>query len=62
MTTDTVFFCSSCGNESRKWLGQCPGCGEWNTYAEQPAPPKKKKTVAVLRRNARAVPVTEAAS
>ena len=62
MTADTVFFCSSCGNESRKWLGQCPGCGQWNTYAEQPAPPKKKKTAAVPRRNARAVPVTEAAA
>ena len=59
---DTLFFCSACGNESGKWLGQCPGCGEWNTYAEQPAPPKRKKTTAVPRRNARAVPVTEAAS
>ena len=32
----TVFFCKSCGFESGKWLGQCPGCREWNTFAEAP--------------------------
>ncbi|HAG69011.1 MAG TPA: DNA repair protein RadA [Lachnospiraceae bacterium] len=31
----TVFFCSSCGYESSKWLGQCPGCREWNTFVEE---------------------------
>ncbi len=35
MKTKTVFFCRSCGNESPKWLGKCPACGEWNTYAEE---------------------------
>ena len=39
----------------------CPGCGEWNSYAEQPTAPRKKKGGAVPRRGARAVPVTEAA-
>ena len=33
----TVFFCKSCGFESTKWLGQCPGCREWNTFTEAPA-------------------------
>ncbi len=33
--TKTAFFCSSCGNESPKWLGRCPACGEWNTYVEE---------------------------
>lgn len=33
----TVFFCSSCGYESSKWMGQCPGCREWNTFVEEPA-------------------------
>ncbi len=33
--TKTVYFCRSCGNESSKWIGKCPGCGEWNTYAEE---------------------------
>lgn len=30
------FFCGSCGYESPKWLGQCPVCKEWNTFAEAP--------------------------
>ena len=32
----TVFFCKDCGFESVKWLGQCPGCHEWNTFVEEP--------------------------
>ena len=32
----TAFFCQSCGYESAKWLGQCPGCREWNTFVEEP--------------------------
>ncbi|MCQ2080991.1 MAG: DNA repair protein RadA [Lachnospiraceae bacterium] len=31
----TVFFCNSCGYESTKWMGQCPGCKEWNTFVEE---------------------------
>lgn len=30
------FFCTSCGNESLKWEGRCPACGDWNTMAEAP--------------------------
>jgi DNA repair protein RadA/Sms len=56
-----VFFCTSCGHESGKWLGQCPGCGEWNTFAEQPTAPKKK-SASGPRRGVPAVPVTEAAA
>lgn len=32
----TAFFCKECGYESAKWLGQCPGCHEWNTFVEEP--------------------------
>lgn len=31
----SVFFCQSCGYESSKWMGQCPGCREWNTFVEE---------------------------
>lgn len=31
----TIFFCQSCGHESSKWMGQCIGCKEWNTYVEE---------------------------
>ena len=30
----TVFFCTACGNETPKWQGRCPACGEWNTMQE----------------------------
>ena len=30
----TVYVCSQCGQESAKWVGRCPACGEWNTYKE----------------------------
>lgn len=31
----SVYICSSCGYESAKWLGKCPGCGEWNSMNEE---------------------------
>ncbi|MFT3994586.1 MAG: DNA repair protein RadA [Dysgonomonas sp.] len=33
--TKTAYVCSNCGNDSPKWLGKCPVCGEWNTYVEE---------------------------
>ena len=30
----TVFFCTSCGTESPRWMGRCPGCGAFNTMQE----------------------------
>lgn len=33
--TKSVYFCQNCGHESAKWLGKCPACGEWNTFAEE---------------------------
>ena len=32
--TKSVYFCTSCGNETPKWQGKCPSCGEWNTLQE----------------------------
>jgi len=31
----SVYFCSSCGYESPKWMGKCPSCGEWSTFVEE---------------------------
>jgi len=31
----TVYVCSNCGQDSPKWIGKCPSCGEWNTYVEE---------------------------
>jgi DNA repair protein RadA/Sms len=33
-----VYACSQCGHESPKWHGRCPGCGQWNTVAEEARP------------------------
>ena len=43
------YFCQSCGMESSKWMGQCPSCGEWNTFAEE-AVTVKKGSASVSRR------------
>ena len=40
----TVFVCSSCGNESAKWFGKCPECGEWNTFQEFKIDPSLKSS------------------
>jgi DNA repair protein RadA/Sms len=40
--TRAAFFCSACGHESLRWLGRCPACDAWNTFAEAPAAPKGK--------------------
>ncbi|HKM45605.1 MAG TPA: DNA repair protein RadA [Dysgonamonadaceae bacterium] len=31
----SVYFCNNCGNESPKWMGKCPACGEWGTFLEE---------------------------
>lgn len=30
----TVFICSECEYKTSKWLGKCPNCGAWNSFAE----------------------------
>lgn len=35
MKIKRAYVCSNCGNDSPKWLGKCPACGEWNTYVEE---------------------------
>ncbi len=47
-TKGNVFFCKECGYESPKWLGQCPGCREWNTFTEEPV---VKKGGAAVRKS-----------
>ncbi|WP_071458917.1 DNA repair protein RadA [Bacillus massilinigeriensis] len=31
----TKFICQECGYESAKWMGKCPGCGQWNRMVEE---------------------------
>ena len=35
MAKDKIaYVCSNCGQESTKWIGKCPSCGQWNTFKE----------------------------
>lgn len=35
MTKDKIaYVCDNCGQESTKWIGKCPSCGQWNTFKE----------------------------
>ena len=45
-----VFYCKECGFESGKWMGQCPGCQEWNTFVDEPVAAKSKNS-SISKRN-----------
>lgn len=35
MAKDKIaYVCDNCGQESTKWIGKCPSCGQWNTFRE----------------------------
>lgn len=38
------FQCQACGYASPKWLGKCPDCGAWNSFAEERVAPKSLKS------------------
>lgn len=43
LKTEIVFVCTECGKQMLKWMGRCPGCGEWNTVVEKQASPSRGK-------------------
>ena len=53
---NSLWYCSNCGNESPKWIGRCPGCGEWNTMIEERVNVKGNKS-ATFERDSKAVPL-----
>lgn len=38
-TSRNIYVCQKCGSQSRKWLGKCPDCGDWNSFVEERARP-----------------------
>jgi DNA repair protein RadA/Sms len=44
-----AFFCSACGHESLRWLGRCPACDAWNTFAEAPSAAPRAKGAGAVR-------------
>ncbi len=59
--SNTIFFCSQCGHESVKWLGQCPGCKEWNSFVEEPVKQSVtgKKIQLGLRTEEKPMPISQ---
>ena len=49
MKSKSVFYCTACGNETPRWQGRCPSCGEWNTIVEQEQPTLKGSKVNLTR-------------
>src|SRR5690554_3975057 len=43
--TKNVYICQHCGNDSPKWIGKCPVCGEWNSYVEEIISKESKQSV-----------------
>ncbi|MFN0085333.1 MAG: DNA repair protein RadA [Blastocatellia bacterium] len=63
-TPRIVFACQNCGHQSRKWLGKCPDCGEWNRFVEEREQVAPKSPGGIARsglklREARPVAFTE---
>jgi DNA repair protein RadA/Sms len=56
---ETTFACQNCGHQSRKWLGKCPECGEWNSLVEERAKPAKRTRNGFKMREVEAVPYHE---
>ncbi len=54
--TSTIFFCQNCGYESAKWLGQCPGCKEWNSFVEETVSKADLKAGGVIKAGERPQP------
>lgn len=42
MKTKTFFQCQDCGYTSPKWLGRCPDCSAWNSFAEEKKEPTSR--------------------
>ena len=57
----TAWFCTSCGNESPKWMGKCPACGEWNTMVEETVATGKRSSSATSagRPSSKPIPLSE---
>ena len=55
MPAATRHVCTACGQESAKWHGRCPGCGEWNTMVEEAKPARAPSGLGSRRGGAKAL-------
>ncbi|MBM3224254.1 MAG: DNA repair protein RadA [Candidatus Tectomicrobia bacterium] len=60
--TRSAFACQACGHHTTKWLGRCPDCGGWNTFAEEvQAPARPARQQGIVASNQLPLPLTEIA-
>src|SRR5215212_9021552 len=60
MAPSTIFVCASCGHDSAKWHGRCPGCEEWNTMVEErPATAAPGRPKSASKRALKPVPLAD---
>ncbi|MBR0272704.1 MAG: DNA repair protein RadA [Bacteroidaceae bacterium] len=58
----TMYVCDNCGQESAKWIGKCPSCGQWNTFKEirlTPSPSLSKRGAPLPAGGGGAIPLSE---
>ena len=55
-----IFVCQNCGNNSPRWIGKCPACSEWNTYAEEIG--TKEKPNPIIKTKSKPVLINEISS
>ena len=59
-SSKSIFFCQNCGHESAKWMGQCPACHAWNSFAEEVIQAAKPgQSLAAAARRAKEAPIPQ---
>jgi len=55
-----MYVCENCGQESAKWIGKCPSCGQWNTFKEfRVGKPSAQTPLASVQKACRAIPLSD---
>lgn len=55
----STFVCQNCGAQAAQWLGQCPSCKEWNSYAEEISAGKKKSGLSIGANGSTPIPISD---
>ena len=46
---EEIWFCKECGYESKKLMGKCPGCGNWNSFESELVTKSKKSKTGLVK-------------
>ena len=55
----TVYACMECGSQATKWLGRCPDCNAWNSYAQEDPPAAGQAHATSLSASTAPIPIHE---